>query len=98
VPFGLRGRLVECFDLQRTTLIELAVYYYSKVSACFNVVNNIFIILGQLMHLTYFATPLELRSENVSKINENFDFHCKYFRICSHFLYDNSFLELSPGT
>ncbi|CAB4032572.1 Mediator of RNA polymerase II transcription subunit 1 [Paramuricea clavata] len=30
---------------------------------------------GQLMHLTYFATPLELRSENVSKINENFDFH-----------------------
>jgi hypothetical protein len=29
------------------------------------------------MHLTYFATPLELRSENVSKINENFDLHCK---------------------
>jgi hypothetical protein len=50
------------------------------------------------MHLTYFATPLELRSENVSKINENFDFHCKCFRICSHFLHDNSFLELSPAT
>ncbi|XP_046853333.1 mediator of RNA polymerase II transcription subunit 1-like isoform X2 [Xenia sp. Carnegie-2017] len=30
---------------------------------------------GQLMHLTYFATPLELRNENVSKINENFDLH-----------------------
>lgn len=30
------------------------------------------------MHLTYFATPLELRSENVSKINENFNFHGKY--------------------
>ena len=34
--------------------------------------------LGQLMHITYFATPLELRGENVSKINKNFDFHCKF--------------------
>ena len=38
------------------------------------------------MHLTYFATPLELRSENVSKINENFDFHCKYSQICLYLL------------
>ena len=43
-------------------------------------------ILGQLMHLTYFATPLELRSENVSKINENFDFHCKYSHTCLYLL------------
>lgn len=51
------------------------------------ILNNIlclYAVLGQLMHLTYFATPLELRNENVSKMNENFDLHCKCLRIVNH--------------